>query len=240
MLHPYNILKPIIYQALKGDEYIVECGDKILEQELIIEGNLESVKTGLIAVPAYLEDVDGSNFSIFDAYGVNITSSITRANGANGWEDVTFGDTIPNIDPLFSFLGTVLFVVLAIEETIFNRTLTGDAHSDGVMLSKTYYDRLEYLYNARFGSTKPEVDETVVSYNQETGELVTDVETRILKFPLSIELSANDILPADEFVDRVVKFYLVPPYVEVHISKAYEYLTGLLSFDSSKIFIISE
>ncbi len=240
MLRPYNILKPITFEALNNDEYIVDCGARILTEESIIDLNTESVKIGKIIIPTFLKDVDASTFSIYDAFGTNITSEISRVEGDTGWEDVSFGSAIDNTDPLYSLMGTPVFVVHDIPEVLHNRTLTGSAEYDGVLLSKEYYDRLEYLYNSRFGSTRPNTDETVVSFDQGTGELVTNITTRTLSFPLSATLSVDDVLPAGEFIDKVISISLQPPYVNVTIKTEYGYLRRLLSFDSNKLIILED
>ena len=240
MLRPYNILKPIFYEALNDDEYIVDCDTRIREEESIIDLNTESVKEGKIIIPTFLKDVDASTFSIYDAFGTNVTSELSRIEGDSGWEDVSFGDTISNADPLYSLIGFPVFAVQDIPEIIYNRTLTGSAHHDGIMLSKTYYDRLEYLYNSRFGSSRPDTDETVVSFDQGTGELVTDITTRTLSFPLSATIAVNDVLPADEFIDKVINISPQPPYINVTIKKEYGYLQRLLSFDSNKLIILED
>ena len=240
MLHPYNILKPIIYEALNEDEYIVECDDRILSEESIVELNTESVKDGKIIIPCFLKDVDASTFCICDAFGTDITTEISRIEGDSGWEDVSFGATIDNTDPLYSLIGSPVFVVHDIPAVLYNRTLTGTAQYDGTMLSNTYYDRLEYLYNSRFGSSRPSVEEVVVSFDQATGELVTDTTTRTLSFPLSVELDVDDVLPADVFIDKVIGISLQPPYVNVTIKKEYGYLQRLLSFDSNKLIILAD
>ena len=240
MLQPYNILNPIVYEALNNDEYIIDCDARILAEESIIDLNTESVKTGKIIVPTFLKDVDASTFAIYDAFGVNITSEVSRIETDTGWEDVTLGTTILNTDPLYSLMGTPIFVVHDIPDIIYNRTLTGSAEYDGVMLSKTYYNRLEYLYNSRFGSTRPDTDETVVSFDNVTGVLVTDVTTRTLLFPLSATLAVDDVILAGEFIDKVINIALQPPYVEVTIKTAYGYLHRLLSFDSNKLIILED
>lgn len=240
MLHPYNILSPIVYEALNNDEYIVDCDARILAEESIIDLNTGSVKTGKIIIPTFFKDVDASTFAIYDAFGTNITSEISRIESESGWEDVSFGSTIDNTDPLYSLMGSPVFVVQDIDEIIYNRTLTGSSKYDGVLLSKTYYDRLEYLYNSRFGSTRPDTDETVVSFDQESGELVTDLSTRTLNFPLSATLSVDDVLSAGEFIDKVINISLQPPYINVTIKKEYGYLQRLLSFDSNKLIILED
>lgn len=240
MLRPYNILSPITYEALNNDEYITDCDLRILDEEDIIELNTESVKAGKIIIPTFLKDVDASTFAIYDAFGENITSSISRIETDTGWEDVSLGATVLNTDPLYSLIGTPVFVVQDIAEVLYNRTITGSATYDGVLLSKTYYDRLEYLYNSRFGSTRPDVDETVVSFDQGTGVLVTDITTRTLLFPLSATLAVDDVLPAGEFIDKAISISLVPPYVNVTIKTAYGYLQRLLSFDSNKLIILED
>ena len=240
MLYPYNILNPITYEALNNDEYIVDCTNRILEEESIIGLNIESVKAGKIIIPTFLKDVDASTFAIYDAFGVNITSEISRIETDTGWEDVALGTTILNTDPLYSLMGVPVLVVHDIPDVIYNRTLTGSAKYDGAMLSKTYYSRLEYLYNSRFGSTRPDTDETVISFDQATGELITDVTTRTLLFPLSAVLVADDVILAGEFIDKVISISLQPPYVEVTIKTAYGYLQRLLSFDSNKLIILED
>ena len=240
MLHPYNILRPIVYEALNNDEYIVECGTRIIVEESIIELNTESVKDGKIIIPTFLKDVDASTFAIYDAFGTNITSEISRIEVDEVWQDVTLGTTILNTDPLYALMGTPVIVVHDIPEVLYNRTLTGSAKYDGTLLSKTYYDRLEYLYNSRFGSTRPDVEEIVVSFDQETGVLVTDITTRTLSFPLSATLLVDDVLPAGEFIDKVINISLEPPFVNVTIKSVYGYLQRLLSFDSNKLIILED
>ena len=240
MLQPYNILNPIVYEALNNDEYIIDCNARIVAEESIIELNTDSVKTGKIIIPTFLKDVDASTFAIYDAFGVNITSEISRIETDIGWEDVALGTTILNTDPLYSLMGVPVFVVHDIPDVIYNRTLTGSAKYDGVLLSKTYYSRLEYLYNSRFGSTRPDTDETVVSFDQVTGELVTDIATRILLFPMSATLAVDDVILAGEFIDKVINISLQPPYVEVRIKTEYGYLQRLLSFNSNKLIILED
>ncbi len=240
MLRPYNILKPITFEALNNDDYIVDCGARILGEESIIDLNTESVKEGKIIIPAFMKDVDASTFSIHDAFGVDITTEISKVENEVDWEDVSFAGPVDNTNTLYSLLGSVFYVVQDISEILYNRTLTGSAHYDGVMLSNTYYERLEYLYNSRFGSTRPDVDEIVVSFNQGTGELVTDITTRTLSFPLSVTLSVDDVLPAGEFIDKVINISMDPPYVKVTIKTEYGYLRRLLSFDSNKLIILED
>ena len=235
MLYPYNILYPIAYESLNNDEYITECTNRILVEESIIDLNTESVKVGKIVIPTFLKDVDASTFAIYDAFGTNITSEISRIETDTGWEDVVLGSTIANTDPLYSLMGVPVFVVHDIPEVIYNRTLTGSSEYDGNLVSKTYYDRLEYLYNSRFGSTRPDTDEIVISFDQATGELVTDVTTRTLSFPYSATLAVDDVLLAGEFIDKVINITLSPPYVNVTIRSEYGYLQRLLSFASHKL-----
>ena len=62
----------------------------------------------------------------------------------------------------------------------------------------------------------------------------------MLSFPLSVELEVDDILPAEEFIDKVVSISMVSPYVNVTIKAEYGYLRKLLSFDSNKLIILED
>lgn len=240
MLHPYNILEPITFEALNNDEYIIDSGYRIMEEEDIINLNTESVKEGKIILPVIIKDIDASTFFICDAFGVDITSSVSRVEMTEGWEDISLSSPADNSDPIYSLAGTPFYVVQDIPEVLYNRTFAGSPHYDAVMLSNTYYERLEYLYNSRFGSSRPDTEEVVISFDQTTGELVTDVTTRVLSFPLSVELEIDDILPAGEFIDKVVSISMVSPYVNVTIKSEYGYLRKLLSFDSNKLIILED
>ncbi len=240
MLHPYNILKPITFEALNNDEYIIDSGDRIMGEEDIINLNIDSVKEGKIILPVIIKDIDASTFFICDAFGVDITAEVSRIETSEGWEDISLSSPIDNSEPIYSLAGTPFYVVQDIPEVLYNRTFTGSPHYDAVMLSETYYKRLEYLYNSRFGSSRPDTEEIVISFDQETGDLVTDIKTRVLSFPLSATLEVDDVLPAGEFIDKVVNIAMVPPYVNVTINAEYGYLRKLLSFDSNKLIILED
>jgi len=235
MLQAYNSLYPYQFEALKDDEYIIAATSRLDSHNSIINANILSSKTGVLILPSTIHDIDATTFEFRDGKGEPITTEIVKINSGNGWVNVGLSGPIQNTNDLYLEKGKVVFVQFLTPAILYNKTLTGDISTDGVMFSKTYYSRLEMLYNFRLGCHYCKVPETITSIDLLTGDIETNEGSFHTDYPLSISYLVGDTVPIGEFVDKAVTLTLEPPYVKVSIKKEYHYIKRIFSFDSNKI-----
>jgi hypothetical protein len=234
MLEPYNILYPYEFEVLQDDTYIMDVSSRLKSHSDIIDANTTTARTGTLLLPCIIKEVDDDYFIMEDGLGRAITEHIVQINTGSGWEAVDYTGNIPKTEPLFAHVGKIVFIVFNPEPILFNKTLTGSIETEGHLFSNKYYDRLEMLYNFRLGSSYALEEEEVVSYDQNTGVLVTDIKERILEFPLAAEYEAGDIIPAKTFIDKIVSLIMDPPYITISLKRDYAYVRRIFTFDSNK------
>jgi hypothetical protein len=235
MILPYNSLYPYLHSAIRDDEYVKSCTARIVSHKNIIYSNIEGAKVGLITFPCLIVDVDADNFVFHDISGVQVSDQIVRVVTDNGWTDVVYTGNIPNTEEVYQRKGKVVFIQTLAEPILYNRSICGSAEIDGEMFSKTYYERLEFLYNMRVGGTFIKSDQSITSFDSATGDLVTDSGEYKLLFPASFMYNTGDTIPAGTICDAPITIELDPPYVRVKIKSEYSYIKNILSFDSNKV-----
>jgi hypothetical protein len=234
MLRPYNILFPGIEIAIKDDPYMISATGTILGQNRIIDDNINRTKAGTITIPCIIKDRNSNTFYFEDGLGNEIFEKIIGYNSGSGWVASDFEGDIPNTEQLYSEKGKVIYLLIEIEPVVFNKTLTGSLETDGIMLTKKYYDRLEFIYNSRLGATMVKQDEEVQSIDIAAETVTTDYATYNIKYPASIQYSVGDTVPAYDFIDKVCSLEMEPPYVKIILKKEYSYLRKIFTFDSNR------
>ncbi len=240
MLQAYNILFPFEEQALVEDEYVIAMTSRFMSHQSIVESNIVNGKVGTLILPCTIHDVDASTFEFRDGLGRVIDTQITKANTGNGWVDVDYTGPIDNTDPMYGALGQVVYIVFSTEPILFNKTVSGTKETDGKMFSLTYYERLEFLYNARLGCKYFMQDEVISNFDMNTGLLTTDFGTYELNYPHAVVLVTGETIPKGTFVDKAVSLVLEPPYVKIILKKEYHHIKRIFTFDSNKIIELIE
>jgi hypothetical protein len=220
--------------ALKNDPYIISATGMVMGQNRIVDDNINRTKSGTITIPCIIKDRDSNAFYLEDGLGNEIFEKIIGYNSGDGWVSSNFEGDISNTDPLYEEKGKVIYLLIEIEPVVFNKTLTGSLETDGIMLTKKYYDRLEFIYNSRLGATIVKQDEEIQSIDVAAGTVTTDYATYDIKYPASIQYSVGDTVPAYDFIDKVCHLEMEPPYVKIILKKEYSFLRKIFTFDSNR------
>lgn len=234
MLHSYNPLHPYQYKAVAEDPFVAAAVSRLSSHEAIIEANTATSKSGLILLPCIIIDTSASTFMFQDGLGNTIDSEIVKVNMNGAWTNVSYTGDIDTSEAVYSLKGLVVFLQIKIAPVLFNKTVTGTPRTDGMMFSKTYYQRLEFLYNSRLGCTLIETDSTIISFDSVTGVMETDNGTFTLDYPSAVTNIVGDVVLGGTFVDKVSSLVKEPPYIKVVIKKEYGYIKNIFTFDSNK------
>jgi len=233
MINPYNILYPFRYDAIKSDS-TVNIASRIIEYgETMILFNHANLKNGICMLPVFIKDVSDSEYDFFDAYGKRIDTKILKVDYGNGWVDVNSSGPFSNDDEYYQHKNSTFFSVIEHKDVMVGLTISGDAIKDADVFERDNISRLEYLYRIKCGCTSVESDETISTINTDTGEVVTDIATHIVNYPLSIQYEEGDVIPAEDFIDKPVSLSISDGYVKISIKKEYEHLKSLFYIDAN-------
>jgi len=234
MLSPFNVVYPYVHELFKDDSYVADTSALILSHEAFVDTNKGLTKNGEVIIPCTIKDVDDNTYIFTDGLGNEIAETVIEVNYGDGWVQIGAAGPFQKSDAVYSSGKKIIFVHLRIEDMLYNKSLCGSHSIDAHMFSLVYYERLEFLYNSRVGSTLITEDSTVVSYDSSTGVLELDTGTHTLIYTECCTLQENDIVPAMTFVDKPIEIVFDPPYVSVRLKREYSHLRRILRFDSNK------